>query len=36
MLNIEPPGPANSGSIAETLNNQIYMLGMVHVVNLVW
>jgi hypothetical protein len=30
VLNIEPPGPDNSGSIAETPNNQALFVGSAH------
>jgi uncharacterized protein YbaP (TraB family) len=34
-LHIEPPGTENTSSIADTPNNRVYLLGTVHVVNLI-
>jgi hypothetical protein len=30
VLNIEPPEAGNGGSIAETPNNPVYLLGIMH------
>jgi hypothetical protein len=35
VLDIEPPGPENSGSITETPNNEANLLGKIHAVNLI-
>jgi hypothetical protein len=36
VLSIDPPGPENSGSTAEACNNKVHLLGMVHIVNLMY
>jgi hypothetical protein len=35
MLNIEPPGPKNGGSIADAPINSVQLLGMLHTVDLI-
>jgi hypothetical protein len=35
VLDIEPPGPENSGSITDTPKNKAYLLGKGHAVNLI-
>jgi hypothetical protein len=36
VLDIAPPGPENSGSIAETPITYVYLLGTVHIQNVVF